>query len=257
MLFGMIKCIILGVLCVIGLSSCGGDVSGSSGGYAPRDGGFGVSLKQDDLGHRKGPKGFKTVIIDAGHGGHDPGAIGRGVQEKDLALDTAKRLQRKLRGRFNVVMLRSDDRFIDLDQRVAMVNRYDSAIFVSIHYNHSSSGVRGPETYYWRVDSHSLAKRLQRAMAGVSPSEQGSRGLVRRRLRLTRNTKVPSVLLEIGYLSNTEDRNLSASASYRDKMADAIARAISWQSASGDTGMGALPKPINAPLSRPTDAPGS
>lgn len=216
-----------------------------------------VSLSQSYWGHRPGPRGFKTVIIDAGHGGHDSGALGRGVREKDVALDTARRLRSKLQGSFNVVMVRDSDRFVDLDKRVSLANRYSSAILISIHYNHSSRSTRGPETYYWRVDSYGLAKRLQREMAIVSPSEYGSRGQVRRRLRLTRNTRIPSVLVEIGYLSNSSDARLSRSSSYREKMADAMARAIRRQAQIGDAGLGPLPRPINAPVSRPTDAPGS
>ncbi|WP_159434906.1 N-acetylmuramoyl-L-alanine amidase family protein [Rubritalea squalenifaciens] len=217
----------------------------------------GVSLSQSYWGHRPGPRGFKTVIIDAGHGGHDSGAVGRRVREKDVALDTARRLQRKLQGDFKVVMVRDSDRFIDLNKRVSIANRYKSAVLVSIHYNHSGRSSRGPETYYWRVDSYGLAKRLQREMARVSPSERGSRGQVRRRLRLTRNTKIPSVLVEIGYLSNYSDARLSRSSSYRDKMAEAMARAIRRQALVGDAGLGPLPKPINAPISRPMDPPGS
>ena len=112
-------------------------------------------------------------------------------------------------------------------------------------------------TYYWRVDSHGLATRLQRAMIAVSPAESGNRGMVRRRLRLTRNPDIPCVLVELGYLSNASEARLCADPAYRDKMAAAIARAILDQKAQGDAGTGPLPRPINAPPSRPTDAPGS
>ncbi|RYD47370.1 MAG: N-acetylmuramoyl-L-alanine amidase, partial [Verrucomicrobiaceae bacterium] len=113
------------------------------------------SVGRDVYGHRPGPKGFKTVIIDAGHGGKDPGAVSRhtGQREKDLALDTAQRIASELRGSFNVILMRSDDTFIDLDERVVRANRHGGAILVSMHYNSGPSGIRGPETYYWRVDS--------------------------------------------------------------------------------------------------------
>lgn len=204
--------------------------------------------------------GFRTVIIDAGHGGKDPGARGRrrGAVEKDLALDTAKRLKRKLGGRFRVVMMRSSDRFVDLDDRVAKVNRYDSAILVSLHYNSSrSSRTRGPETYYWRVDSYSLARRIQWELEKVSPREYRSAGLVRRRLRLTRNPKIPCVLVELGYLTNSSEARLCMSPRYRDKLAGAVSRAIISQHALGDQGTGRLPRPINKPPSRASDPPGS
>jgi N-acetylmuramoyl-L-alanine amidase len=94
-------------------------------------------------------------------------------------------------------------------------------------------------------------------MEGVSPAESGNRGLVRRRLRLTRNPDIPCVLVEIGYLSHPSEARLCADAGYRDKMASAIARATLDQQAKGDAGTGPLPRPIYAPPSRPTDPPGS
>ena len=222
-------------------------------------GGTGANLSNDEWGHRPGPRGFSTVIIDAGHGGTDPGAVSRssGQREKDLALDTAKRLQRQLGGKVRTVLMRNDDRFIELDERVNRASGKDGTILVSLHYNSSGSGIRGPETYYWRVDSHGLATRVQRNMVSVSPSESGNRGLVRRRLRLTRNPDIPCVLVEIGYLSHPAEAKLCADPAYREKMAAAIARAILEQQSRGDAGTGPLPKPIYAPPSRPTDAPGS
>ena len=117
-------------------------------GCAGTGGSGATSWKRDEWGHRPGPQGFQTVIIDAGHGGKDPGAISRhtGAQEKDLALDTAKRLQRKLSGSVKTVLIRKDDYFVDLDDRVVMASRRDGAILVSLHYNSGPSHVRGPET---------------------------------------------------------------------------------------------------------------
>lgn len=230
------------------LASCAGPDRGSATGWAP-----------DEWGHRPGPRGFHTVIIDAGHGGKDPGAVSRGtgVKEKDLALDTAKRLQRQLSGKVRVVMMRKGDSFIDLDDRASRASGKGGRILVSIHYNSSSSGIRGPETYYWRVDSHGLATRVQGAMESVAPAESGNRGKVRRRLRLTRNPDVPCILAEIGYLSHPAEARLCADPNYRERMAAALARAILDQQAKGDAGTGSLPKPIYAPPSRPTDPPGS
>lgn len=218
-----------------------------------------VSWKRDYWGHRPGPQGFRTVILDAGHGGKDPGAVSRstGDREKELALDTVMRVKRKLGGRVNVVLIRDDDRFVDLDKRVEMASQRDGAILVSIHYNAGGSSLRGPENYYWRVDSHGLATRLQQELEKVSPVESGNRGKVRRRLRLTRNPNVPSVLVECGYLSNPAEARLCADAGYRDRLAGAIATAILDQQRLGDQGTGARPEPINAPPSRPTDPPGS
>lgn len=228
------------------LGSCASSSSGPSANLGP-----------DEWGHRSGPRGFRTVIIDAGHGGKDPGAVSRHTRqrEKDLVLDTAKRIRAELGGSFRTILLRHDDTFVDLDDRVDFANRYGKAILVSMHYNAGPSHIRGPETYYWRVDSHGLAVRCQRAMESVSPVENSHRGLVRRRLRLTRNPDIPCVLLEGGYLSNTSESRLIASSSYRQKLARAIAGAIRDQAQHGDAGTGPLPPPRWEPPSRPTDAP--
>jgi N-acetylmuramoyl-L-alanine amidase len=212
---------------------------------------------RSEYGEGSGPKGFRTVILDAGHGGQDSGAISRWTRqkEKDAALDTVRRIRQELGASFKVVMLRDRDVFIDLDERVRMANRYPEAILVSMHYNHGGRQARGPETFYWRVDSFSLAKRIQRAMAAAVPDEKNNRGLVRRRIRLTRNPQIPCVLLEGGYLSHPGESRLIASAAYRQQLARAIAKGIRDQAAYGDTGMGPLPRPIRAPMSRPTDDP--
>jgi N-acetylmuramoyl-L-alanine amidase len=230
------------------LGSCGPSVSPPSSGIASSSG-------RDYWGHRPGPKGFKTVIIDAGHGGKDSGAVSRttGQKEKDLALDMAKRIRGELKG-FNVVLMRGDDSFIDLDERVVRATRRGDAVLVSMHFNSGPSHVRGPETYYWRVDSHGLATRLQAAMKSASPAENANRGLVRRRLRLTRNPEIPCVLIEGGYLSHSAESQLIQSPAYRQKLAAAIAGAIRTQSAIGDAGTGPLPPPLNQPPSRPTDS---
>lgn len=225
------------------LASCAGPFARSSSGH-------------DTMGHRPGPRGFKTVIIDAGHGGKDSGAVSpcSGQKEKDLTLDMAKRIRTELGGGFRTVMMRGNDTFVDLDDRVAGANRFGNAILISMHFNNGPSNVRGPETYYWRVDSYGLASRLQRAMASVSPAENANRGLVRRRLRLTRNPEIPCVLLEGGYISNPAESHLIAEPRYRQHLASAIAGAIRTQASMGDAGVGPLPRPINSPPSRSTDA---
>jgi len=214
-----------------------------------------ASAGRDYWGHRPGPRGFTTVVIDAGHGGKDSGASSRttGQQEKNLTLDTAKRIRAELGGSFKTVLMRNDDTFVDLDDRVARANQHGDAILVSMHFNSGPQSLCGPETYYWRVDSHGLAVRLQRAMAQVSPGRSSNRGLVRRRLRLTRNPEIPCVLMEGGYLSNPAEARLIADPTYRQRLAAAIAAAIRTQAAIGDAGTGPLPPPLTAPPSRASD----
>jgi N-acetylmuramoyl-L-alanine amidase len=224
------------------LSSCAGPLGLGGRGHS-------------EYGDRPGAKGFTNVVIDAGHGGKDSGARGRirGVPEKTVALDIAQRLQSELRGTFHVTMTRSSDRFVDLDERVRMANRSSDAILISIHLNDGPRRLTGPETYWWRVDSYSLAKRVHTAMLSVATGSN-NRGMVRRRLRLTRNPEIPCLLVECGYLSNATDSAYLATASYRQRLAQAIAGAIRTQAAHGDAGCGPLPKPIYAARSSAHDA---
>lgn len=213
------------------------------------------SSGHDARGDRPGPRRFHTVVLDAGHGGHDSGARSRyiGETEKNLALDMVRRVQNELGGAFRTVLLRNSDTFIDLDERVVLADRAGD-VLLSIHFNSGPPGIRGAESFYWRVDSYSMARRLQRNLAAVSPAASGNRGLVRRRLRLTRNPSIPCVLVECGYLSNPAEARLCADPGYRQRLARAIASAIREQSASGDAGTGPLPRHIEAPLSKASDA---
>lgn len=211
-----------------------------------------------EWGNRAGPRGFNTVIVDAGHGGKDPGATSRRAKlaEKTLTLDMAKRLRSELRGGFRVVMTRDSDTFVDLDDRVRLANRHPGGILVSIHINKSAPRFAGPETYWWRVDSYTLAKRVQGRLSAVA-RQHNSRGLVRRRLRLTRNPKIPCILVECGYISNSREGGALSDPAYRSKLARAIAAGIRDQAAFGDGDLGPLPPFIKAPPSRHGDARGS
>jgi N-acetylmuramoyl-L-alanine amidase len=221
----------------------------------PPQGGVGrTSSGLNEYGNRPGPRGFSTVIVDAGHGGKDSGASSRrtGLTEKMLTLDMANRLRGELRG-FRVVMTRNTDAFVDLDDRVRLANRYPDGILVSIHFNESSPRFAGPETYWWRVDSSTLAKRVQGHLSSVT-DQHNSRGLVRRRLRLTRNPMIPCILVECGYISNSREGKAISNSSYRNKLASAIASAIREQAAYGDGNLGPLPPFIKSPPSRHGDS---
>lgn len=214
-----------------------------------------TSTTRDEWGHRPGARGFSTVIIDAGHGGSDPGArsAATGQLEKNLALDIAKRVRGELSGSVRTVLTRSSDKSVDLDDRVRAVNRYNDAILVSIHLNAGPSRIAGPEVFFWRVDSYTLGKRIFSSLAQVTPHKNSNRGLVRRRLRLTRNPDLACVLVECGYLSNSKEAKLLAKADYRARLAKAIATAILRQRAEGDGRLGPLPRPLYEPPSRSTD----
>ncbi len=214
-----------------------------------------VSTSRDEWGHRAGARGFSTVILDAGHGGKDAGATSRftGQREKDLTLDMVHRVRRELSGGVRTVLTRNSDTFIDLDDRVHMVDRHNDAVLVSIHFNSGPSHLAGPEVFYWRVDSYSLGRRIYEALSHATLEKHANRGLVRRRLRLTRNPQLASVLVECGYLSHGSEAQLITRPEYRDRLAKAIAGAILDQRAKGDGSLGPLPPPLYAPPSKATD----
>jgi N-acetylmuramoyl-L-alanine amidase len=214
-----------------------------------------TSSGRSEHGDRPGPSGFRTVVVDAGHGGHDSGAPGRlrGMPEKTLALDIANRLRRALSPSFRVVMTRQGDYDVPLESRVTVADRSGDAVLVSIHLNSGPRSLTGAETYWWRVDSYSLARRTHAALCSVVPGSN-NRGMTRRRLRLTRNPDIPCILVECGYLSNSRDAVRLADPRHRERVAQALADAIRQQARLGDAGMGPLPAPLYAPPSRASDA---
>src|SRR4051812_47678792 len=184
----------------------------------------------------------RTVVIDAGHGGHDRGGVpGQRISEKDKTLDVALRLQRLLLADgYRVIMTRASDVFIPLGTRVAIANANPGASFVSIHFNCASRvGANGIETYYYRSDSAGLAQSIHRNVVSISPSE--NRGIRRRGFYVLRKTAIPSVLVECGFLTNPTEGRLALSADYRQRLAEQIARGINRQPAASS-------KPLTASL---------
>src|ERR1051325_835589 len=172
-------------------------------------------------------KTFTTVVVDAGHGGKDSGAYRRyGPPEKIVALDVARRLDRKLReSQINTVMTRSSDVFIPLDERVAIENRQQNAIFVSIHFNDSRRrAINGFETYYHSRNSADLAQRIQQKLLTIPRSI--NRGVHVANFRVLRKATYPAVLVECGFLSNRKDGRQARDSDYREMLADRIASAI-------------------------------
>ena len=199
------------------------------------------------------PGGFTTVVIDAGHGGKDSGeSPNQFLREKDVALDTARRVQTLLKDNgLRTVMTRTGDYFVELDDRVAIADRYGpNAILVSIHYDASGSSARGVHTFFWHPDSYGLAVRVQRHLVGSTGL--GNLGVVRRVLRLTHNPTVPSILCECGFLTNRAEADLVRDPAFRQKIAQGIADGILEEQEQGDVNIGRLP-PINRPVvSRPS-----
>ena len=117
----------------------------------------------EDEDAESGRRPIKRIIVDAGHGGHDTGAIGpRGVREKDVTLSMARRLAEKLRSQgFDVTLTRTDDRYLKLEERTAMANMARGDLFVSLHTNANPRRDRGGiETYFLNVTDDRYARRL-------------------------------------------------------------------------------------------------
>ncbi|HEV8185966.1 MAG TPA: N-acetylmuramoyl-L-alanine amidase [Chthoniobacterales bacterium] len=169
----------------------------------------------------------RTIVVDAGHGGVDRGGVpGQRVGEKQLTLDVAQRLRTVLKARgYRVVMTRESDVFVPLGRRVAIANAQRGATFVSVHFNSGTrSGANGIETYYYRSDSATLAASIHRHVVAGAPTE--NRGIRRRGYYVLRRTSIPGVLVECGFLTNSFEASYALSASYRQKLAEEIARGI-------------------------------
>ena len=210
----------------------------------------------------------KIVVIDAGHGGHDPGALGDHVQEKAVTLAAAKALKTKLEqtGRYKVVLTRSTDTYIALENRVGMARDVHADLFISLHADAGPENTRGASVYTLsdRGSDRVAAKASSNTDWGISAGQDGVKA-VRQILfdlsqRVTRNKSaafaeiliqevgdqrplitrahrdagyvvlfapdVPAVLLEMGFVTNSSDEALLTNPAKREALAAAIARSI-------------------------------
>jgi N-acetylmuramoyl-L-alanine amidase len=172
-------------------------------------------------------RAFDTVILDPGHGAHDRGAAIGYVYEKHLALDTARRVEQLLKKEgLKVIMTRSRDVFIPLQDRSAAGNRGRGAIFVSVHYNYNRGGSgAGAETYYHFSSSYMLAAYIQAYL--VQRTSMTNRGVKSAGFHVIRaTTKNPAVLVECGFVSNSTERARMMTGEYRARIAEGIAQGI-------------------------------
>jgi N-acetylmuramoyl-L-alanine amidase len=170
----------------------------------------------------------KVIMIDVGHGGDDPGAIGpKGTKEKDINLEIAHQLRILLeQGGASIIMTRTGDYQVPLHDRPKLANEAKPDIFVSIHNNSYMRDSAGTETYYFTTNQNSkaLAESLHSELIkGI--------GLPDRRVRIKdfvviRDTLAPSVLLEIAFLSNPKEEKLLLDPGFRLKAAESIRRGI-------------------------------
>lgn len=166
---------------------------------------------------------FSTVVIDAGHGGKDGGTAWNGLVEKNLCLDTALRLQKVLKAKgIRTVMVRTSDKTVELEDRARLANRYSSSVYVSIHFNASlNKAVSGFETYYrsprGRVLALSVQRQLDLQLKGIN------RGVAPAEWKVLKETRMPAILVECGFISNLTESRRCGSAAHRQDLAQAIA----------------------------------
>jgi N-acetylmuramoyl-L-alanine amidase len=217
----------------------------------------------------------KRVVIDAGHGGFDSGAVGMtGLKEKDVTLDLAKRFHRRLQGRGEIksFLTRTGDYYVPLSERTVIANQYQADLFVSIHINaNKKREAHGSETYfcaekasskeaarvasfenavlkydkpfkkrrgyidieeilfqferklYWS-ESDKFAHRFQKRFKQGLPLH--SRGVHSANFYVLRRAKMPSILLETGFISNPRNESMLRQDTFREKIVDAIIRGL-------------------------------
>jgi N-acetylmuramoyl-L-alanine amidase len=166
------------------------------------------------------------VVVDAGHGGKDQGASRSGVLEKDLNLSQALKLRDALEARgMTVLMTRSEDSFVPLPDISGFSNRNNPDLFISVHHNTSSNpSIYGLETYYYQPQSIALANRIHKHMVRLIGCND--RGVRKARFYVVNHTTAPSVLIEIGYLSNPTELANVQSDSRQKTAAEAIANGV-------------------------------
>ncbi|WFA08919.1 N-acetylmuramoyl-L-alanine amidase family protein [Tissierella sp. Yu-01] len=178
----------------------------------------------------------KTIVIDAGHGGKDPGAISpNGTREKDVNLQIALKTQSLLEGLgYNVIMTRTDDTFVDLYERANIANRNGADIFVSIHHNSTlNNAINGLEILYCPRDQGKGKTEEQYPLAdvvrkGIIASTKGAdRGVIQRPgLVVIRETNMPAVLVEVGYLSNAQEEARIRDGNYQNLVVQGLVNGI-------------------------------
>nr|WP_151257330.1 N-acetylmuramoyl-L-alanine amidase [Bacillus stercoris] len=171
----------------------------------------------------------KTVYIDAGHGGEDSGAVGNGLFEKDINLAVSEHVTDKLKAEgANPVASRSDDHFLTLEERVAKASANQADLFVSIHVNSGVASASGTETYFQSnfegESSWRLASDIQSQL--VSSLQTRDRGVKESDFYVITYSQMPSVLAELGFITNSSDADKLGSEEYQQKAADAIVNGI-------------------------------
>lgn len=210
---------------------------------------------------------LRTIVIDAGHGGADPGNQNRKLRlaEKTFTLDVARRLERLFKAQgYRVVMTRTRDRFVSLEERTAIASRARADLFISIHFNSfAQPGVHGTETYVMTPRTQRSTPQRERDGAMVTTGypanrndrwnvvlgyqihrrlterlQSTDRGLKHFRYSVLRSVECPAVLVEAAFLSHPAEGRKVSTAAYRQRIADAIAAGVKAYAAIGEPAKG-------------------
>ncbi|NRD76841.1 N-acetylmuramoyl-L-alanine amidase [Bacillus sp. BRMEA1] len=177
-----------------------------------------------DIPNSQGPLKGKTIVLDPGHGGKDDGATSiTGTHEKALTLATAKRVEQKLENAgANVIMTRTNDTYIPLNQRANLSNQNDADAFISFHYNWTDKpSINGLTDYYYKAARDSrLASDLLKAVAKTTGLNND--GTSFDNLEVLRNNAQPCTLIELGFLSNKQDDSVVESNDYPNTVAQGV-----------------------------------
>lgn len=173
------------------------------------------------------PEPAVQVVIDAGHGGKDPGSSCEEAVEKDIALQLALLLQQKLEAEgITTLMTREGDDNITMAERVALANQAQAQLYISLHCNsyEEDARVMGLECYYWQSDeSLALARTItqQVGQAGIKTREVKTEEYV-----VLRDSEMPAVLIETGFITNDQDRERLTNPDSQSVLMDAVTKAV-------------------------------
>lgn len=169
----------------------------------------------------------KLIVIDPGHGGKDPGTVGSKGTEEAVVLQTSLKLKNELeRMGYTVYMTRTTNEYVNLYDRPAIANSMNATVFVSVHANgFKSSAVKGIEVYYGDAEDKKLADLMQKELiAATGAVNRGAKA--QPKYVVIKESKMPTVLAELGFMSNPEEERNLMSDAYQEKLAKAMAQAI-------------------------------
>jgi N-acetylmuramoyl-L-alanine amidase len=169
----------------------------------------------------------KVIVVDAGHGGHDSGALGKVHREKDLTLKLSREFKRALEERgATVVMTRDADVYVSLQERCTIANNSGADLFISIHLNAMPrpNQQSGSETYFHNGQSRRLAQFMHSRLVGTVRGRDG--GIRNRRFYVCRHTTMPSVLLEVGYINHVRDEAFLGQPEFHVRLAESLADGV-------------------------------